>query len=306
MVQSLVVLTTLLLPHPDSGLHRIPVAPAETLAVTISGRGQPVVLIPGLFGSAFGYRHVIAGLAERGYRSIVIEPLGVGESSRPEQADYSFSAQAERVAEVLRRLAIETPVTVVAHSVSATIGFRLALQHPALVASLVSVEGGPLEHAATPGLRAVAAAGPLLRLGRDGLIRRVVGQGLREASADPGWVTPAVLAAYTSWAARDLRGSLAAYQAMARARDSEPLGPRLADLRCEVRLVLGGARHRSGPSPREIAAMQTAIPRLRAVLIDGAGHHIHEEQPAALVTIITDALGSAVTGAAAVSLDARS
>src|SRR5256886_12536694 len=34
-------------------------SPAESVAVTVTGTGDPVVLVPGLFGSAFGYRAVI-------------------------------------------------------------------------------------------------------------------------------------------------------------------------------------------------------------------------------------------------------
>ena len=56
--------------------------PAESVAVTVMGTGDPVVLVPGLFGSAFGYRRLIPLLTEAGYRAIVVEPLGVGGSAR--------------------------------------------------------------------------------------------------------------------------------------------------------------------------------------------------------------------------------
>ena len=80
---------------------RIPVAAAETLAVTISGAdsGSPLVLIPGLFGSHFGFRKVVPLLSAAGYRTIVIEPLGIGASSRPQRADYSLMAQAQKASE---------------------------------------------------------------------------------------------------------------------------------------------------------------------------------------------------------------
>src|SRR5438046_10491689 len=47
---------------------------AESVAVTVTGTGRPVVLVPGLFGSAFGYRAVIPLLTAAGYRAIVVEP----------------------------------------------------------------------------------------------------------------------------------------------------------------------------------------------------------------------------------------
>src|SRR6266550_2348559 len=72
-------------------------SPAESVEVTVAGSGEPVVLIPGLFGSAFGYRAVIPLLTDAGYRAIVVEPLGIGSSARPEHADYSLTAQADRI-----------------------------------------------------------------------------------------------------------------------------------------------------------------------------------------------------------------
>src|SRR5688572_5480302 len=79
---------------------------AESLQVTVAGgeAGTPVVLIPGLFGSAFAYRTVLPRLTAAGYRAIVIEPLGIGASPRPERADYSLTAQADRIATALDRL----------------------------------------------------------------------------------------------------------------------------------------------------------------------------------------------------------
>src|SRR5438270_10708402 len=83
---------------------RLPVAQAETLQVTVAGSGTPVVMLPGLFGSAYGFRRVAPALVDSGYRTIVVEPLGMGTSSRPANADYTLSAQADRVAAALDSL----------------------------------------------------------------------------------------------------------------------------------------------------------------------------------------------------------
>src|SRR2546422_6552314 len=71
---------------------------AESVAVTVTGTGRPVVLVPGLFGSAFGYRAVIPLLTAAGYRAIVVEPLGIGGSARPGDAGYSLTAPAAPIA----------------------------------------------------------------------------------------------------------------------------------------------------------------------------------------------------------------
>ncbi|HEY6224425.1 MAG TPA: alpha/beta fold hydrolase, partial [Gemmatimonadales bacterium] len=96
-------------------VHSQPAAPPDGLHVEVTGSGQPVVLIPGLFGSAFGFRKLVPLLAAAGFRAIVIEPLGVGSSARPPDGDYSLTAQADRIARVLDTLAVRG-VIVVAHS----------------------------------------------------------------------------------------------------------------------------------------------------------------------------------------------
>src|SRR2546429_9725438 len=72
----------------------IALAPAESVWVTVEGVGDPVVLIPGLFGSAFGYRTVLPRLVEAGDRTILIAPPGIGPPGRAEHADYSLPAHA--------------------------------------------------------------------------------------------------------------------------------------------------------------------------------------------------------------------
>jgi pimeloyl-ACP methyl ester carboxylesterase len=117
------------------------VASAETLTVRIEGAGAPVVLIPGLFGSAYGFRRVVPLLTDAGYQTILIEPLGMGESSRPQAADYSLSAQAARIAAILDTLHLQHLI-IVGHSAGAAIALRLAVQRPSLVKAIVSLEGG--------------------------------------------------------------------------------------------------------------------------------------------------------------------
>src|SRR5437667_8578626 len=121
------------------------VAPPETMHVEAwPGDGRPVALVPGLFGAAFTFRKVLPLLAARGFRPIVIEPLGTGFSSRPPKADYSLDAQSRRLAAVLDSLG-SGPVLVLAHSLGAAMAFRLALERPDLLRGIVALEGGPTD-----------------------------------------------------------------------------------------------------------------------------------------------------------------
>src|SRR5260370_10599525 len=140
----------------------VPVAPAESLSVETSGRGAPVVLIPGLFGAAYGFRKLVPLLVDAGYRTIVIEPLGVGASARPEKANYSLTAQADRIAAVLDSLHVRNAL-IMAHSIGGSQAFRLAYRRPGLVRRLLSIQGGPTEKANTPAVQRALRLAPWIQ-----------------------------------------------------------------------------------------------------------------------------------------------
>ena len=222
------------LPHPvcaqKVSSFRVTTAPGESLHVVRAGSGQPVVLLPGLFGCAFGFRHLLAQLPPRGNRVTVIEPLAIGSSSRPERANYSLTAQADRIAVALRKLEAE-PVVLVAHSLSASIALRLAIRHPELVKGVVLLDGGPMETVATKGFRQAMRYAPWVKwMGGMKRLRPHIRKDLIASSADSTWLTDAVLQAYTAGAAADLDGTLKAYLRMAKTREPEKLAPRLHQL----------------------------------------------------------------------------
>lgn len=255
------------------------VAPGESLHVEVRGVGPPVVLIPGLFGSAYGYRRVVARLTAQGARTIVIEPLGLGQSSRPRGADYSLTAQADRIAAALDTLRI-TDAVVVAHAVGAGMVLRLAVRRPALVRSIVSLDGGAAEAAATPGFRRAMSMAPLIRLlGGAGLVRSKVRSSLTQSSGDASWVTDEVIAEYTGHATDNVGPTLHAFKAMAASREAMSLGERLGELRCPVLLMIGGAAHAGGVNEIEMDRLRRGVRSFRVEVVPGAGSFLHEEQP---------------------------
>jgi pimeloyl-ACP methyl ester carboxylesterase len=267
-------------------LHRIPVAPAETLAVAVVGEGPPVVLLPGLFGSAYGYRAITRSLAEGGYRAVVIEPLGIGNSSRPFRSDYSLTAQSVRVAAVIDSLHV-APVVIVAHSVAGSIAMRLAVQRPELVSGILSLEGGPAEVLGSQGFRRAMQWAPWLKLlGGRRIVRGKVHGMLVKSSGDTSWVSDTVIDGYTASLQEDFGDVLGAYFRMAESQEPWRIQPRLPELRCPVWLLLGTAPHESGPTPEELRLMADAIPAFAVDSVPGAGHYLFEEQPKTVVDAI--------------------
>lgn len=271
----------------DSASLAVPVAPAETLRVQVTGSGAPVVLVPGLFGSAFGFRRVAAQLSAAGFRAIVIEPLGLGSSARPEDADYSLTAQADRIAAVLDTLAVRGAI-VVAHSLGASMAFRLAYRRPELVRAIVSLEGGPAEAAATPSFRRAMRFAPWIKwFGGLRRIRGTIHKSLVAASGDTSWVTDSVVNAYTAGAAADLDGTLKAFLRMADAREPERLAPHLGAIRCPVRLLVGTAPHAGAVPVGEVDKLRDGLRLFAVDSVPGSGHYIYEERPEVVVAAVT-------------------
>jgi pimeloyl-ACP methyl ester carboxylesterase len=267
---------------------RVWIAPAETLAASVTGDGPVIVLLSGPIGSAYTWRHVIPSLDAAGYRVVTIDPLGMGRSARPRHADYTLEAQAERLRAILDSLEVSSAV-IAAHGVSGSIAMRLALAHPSRVLGLVLIEGGPAERAGSPGIKKAVALAPLLKLfGGRRMIRGKIRNGLREASGDPGWVTEEVVSRYAEGPSNDVSATLGALGAMADAREPLALGPRLGSLEPSVTLLLGGAPHAGGPHEEELVRLRGSLRCADLVTVEGAGHYLQEERPEEVTRAIGD------------------
>lgn len=272
----------------------VPLSSTESLSVETAGRGEPLVLIPGLFGSAFGFRTLVPLLNAAGYRTIVVEPLGIGSSARPEKANYSLAAQANRIAAVLDTLHVRDAL-VVGHSIGGAEALRLAYRRPELVKGLVTIEGGPTEATITLSFKRALRFAPWIKLfGGVRLIRRKIRSLLLASSGDSTWVMDDVIYGYTAGASRNLDATLKAYLAMASAREPEQLAPHLVEIRCPVRLLVGTARHDGGVPDDEVRLLEQTLRSFALDSAPGAGHFVQEEQPEAVVTAV-DRLRTSVT-----------
>lgn len=256
--------------------------PGDSLHVVSAGSGPVVALVPGLFGSAFGFRRVVPLLRAAGFRTVIIEPLGVGFSARPARRDYSLTAQSDLIAAVLDTLRAG-PVIVVGHSLGGAIALRIAVRHPELVRGVITLEGGPTEEATTPGFRRAMKLAPLVRLLGRGFVRSRIRSMLEASSGDPSWVSDSVVQGYTAGATRDLGATLRAFKAMGRSPEPDSLAPALPRIRCPVRLVLGAAPHDGGVDSEEVTLLRRSLSSFAVDSIRGAGHYIQEERPQAVV-----------------------
>lgn len=102
-----------------------PGAPPIRLHIIEAGNGPPLVLLHGIGGSAYSFRHFLPVLA-RTHRVLAIDLKGFGRSDKPTDGAYGTSDHAALVAAVLRKRRLEG-VTIVGHSYGGTIALHLAL-----------------------------------------------------------------------------------------------------------------------------------------------------------------------------------
>lgn len=175
----------------------------------------------------------------------------------------------------------------VGHSIGGAEALRLAYRRPDLVRGLVTIESGPTESTITPAVRRALRFAPWIKLfGGVRPLQRKVRSLLLEASGDSTWVTDDVIARYTAGVSQNLDATLEAYLAMAGAREPERLAPHLAEIRCQVRLLIGTARHDGGVTTEEVRLLPRTLRSFALDSAPGAGHFVQEEQPEAVVTAV--------------------
>ena len=281
------------------------IAPGEELTVLSEGPrdGGTVVLIPGLSGSSFGFRKLTPMLHEQGLRTIIIEPLAVGESSRPRGADYTMTAQAARIGAVLDSLEIQNAVFV-AQGIGGAMVFRLAVERPNLLAGFVSVEAGSAEAAISPNIRnTLKAARILSRMGGKSLMRDRYAENLKKSSGDPSWIDRRTVGRYFRGMGRDISAALNAMLAMTEQTEPWTMTPRLPEIRIPVIVLMGTAPHEAELTSEDIEVLRGGLADVEFREIPGAGHFIYEEQPRAVADAVKE-LVAGITGGGSASIGA--
>jgi len=117
-----------------------------------SFRGS-VLLIHGLGGSTFSWRHVAPELAENGYLVLAVDLPGFGLSQRKLSVSQSYKERANLFWKLLENLKITTgPWNLVGHSMGGGVAMAMALQKPGDTLTLILVDS-----ALGPGIRGISA-----------------------------------------------------------------------------------------------------------------------------------------------------
>jgi pimeloyl-ACP methyl ester carboxylesterase len=107
-----------------------------------AGEGAPVVLIHGFFYHSIMWAPVTGGLS-KAFRTLAIDLLGWGYSSRDETRDYNYPLYSEQLQQFLDAMGIEK-VHLIGQSMGGGTAIRFACEHPDRVEKLVLVDAASL------------------------------------------------------------------------------------------------------------------------------------------------------------------
>jgi pimeloyl-ACP methyl ester carboxylesterase len=267
-----------------------------TIAVDVTGTGPLVVLAHGMGDSRHSYRFLVPELVAAGYRVANVDIRGCGDSSTG-WAGYSRTDIAGDLVAVVRHLG--GPAVVVGQSISGGAATIAAADAPELITGVVEL--APFTRAQSFDVGGFLRNRNHHRSGTIQLLR------VMAAGSLPGWLAYLDLAVPTKpadWAVERRRiettlrqpERMAVLRAMTKTTPADA-GARLADVRCPVLVVQGGAdpdwADPAAEGRRIVGDLTTGLGEL--AVIDGAGHYPHTETPAQVLALLLPFLGRTLT-----------
>lgn len=252
------------------------------LAYDSVGSGPLVVLLPGAGDLRSEYRFVVDRIASAGYRVVTADLPGHGDSSTA--SEYTVESTAQAIVDLIETLDTG-PAVVVGTSFAPAAAIWAAAERPDLVEGIVAI---------SPHLHA------------DGSLKgRLQGVALKGLLRGP-WAAAVWAKLYTGWYKASPPGDLAAEVGRLRTMVADPA--RRAAVRRTLTagragvaekvsrldrpsLVVFGSADDHFPDPVAEAASVSAELGGHHVIVDGAGHYPHVEQPQVVAQAVLAFLG---------------
>jgi 4,5:9,10-diseco-3-hydroxy-5,9,17-trioxoandrosta-1(10),2-diene-4-oate hydrolase len=161
------------------------------------GEGDPVLFLHGSGPGASGYsnfRHNAPAFAAAGFQPILVDSLGYGLSSKPENIDYTLDFMSSGAVRLMDALGHQT-FCIVGNSQGGAQAIRIALDHPDRVRKLILMAPGGLEERET--YMALKGIRSMLRCiyGPEGITLFGMRKVLEKQLYDPSLVTDALVTA---------------------------------------------------------------------------------------------------------------
>lgn len=260
--------------------------------------GPPVLMLPGWGVCVYTFRGNMPRLAAEGCRAIAVDLRGHGLSDKPVgDGQYTLPAMVAHVQEIVAALGLDR-FALVAQSMAGRIAIELALATPDRVSRLALISPVALGRVRLIGLGRLSARpvfGPLAGLAK---WRRLYRLALETAYGGLGAVEPHDVDEY--WAQSQFPGYIAAARSLLGHFDWNDAAQRVDALTVPVTVFRGTRDRIVAANAKKVAARarlamrkttEAATGGLRElVILEGAGHALNEEAPAALNAALLDAV----------------
>ena len=255
-----------------------------SLHTTVLGdHGSTIAFCHGLFGQGKNWTQIAKALSPD-HRVLLLDMPNHGRSPWTETFDYVELADM-----VASHLEPEAPLALVGHSMGGKIAMCLALRHPELVERLVVVDVAPVTYAS--GREFVGYIDTMRQMDLTTLERRdQAEEALREAVPNP---------VVRSFLLQNLRRSDDGWHWQLNldllGEDMDGLvgwpDEKLGDTSYDGPVLWVGGAGSDYISDEHAAEMDRWFPRNRRVLVKGAGHWVHSEQPEVFLEVLRRFLG---------------
>ena len=259
------------------------VGDGHRIHANVVGQGPPVLFLHGSGPGASGWSNFAQNaeaLAEAGFQSVLVDSLGYGRSSKPDDVDYTLDFMSGAAVKLMDHLGHER-FTIVGNSQGGAQAIRIALNHPERVDKLVLMAPGGLEardvYMQMRGIRS------MLRcvFGPEGITLDGMRRVFEKQLYDPSQLSEEVVRQRTA-------AALAQPRRVFETMRVDNQADRLQDLHCPV-LGMWGANDLFCP-PTGVTALVERIEDCRVVVFAQCGHWVMVEHPERFNRLVIDFL----------------
>ena len=269
--------------------HRWVVAQADAAPVNARIDTPVVVMIHGFTGSKENWYPLAARLRGK-YRLLIPDLPGWGQSERKPDANYGFSAQAQRVADFIQAESPGKPVVLLGHSMGGGIAALVAARYPTLVAKVGLLDAAGVRFADNQfGLDVMAGKNPFAVTDAASL-QRYVDIVFHRQQAKP-WIPWPASSALIARRKRDAAFEQSVLEQIGRGPEQFAPGQEAANIHQPALLLWG--KQDAVIDPSAMALFAAKMPQARQVLVDDAGHMSLMEQPATVADAVVELIGTA-------------
>jgi esterase len=263
---------------------------ALNLVCEAVGKGPPLVVLHGLFGSSGNWRGIARELAAT-HSVFSVDLRNHGASPWADSMDYL--EMADDVLKLIERLGLHRP-TVIGHSMGGKTAMALALRHPTRVGRLIVVDIAPMPYAdtLTPFAQAMRSVDVVAATSRAEVQRRLL-HSVADRHVVPFLMQNLVTRNdHFDWRLNLLGISAAMPQLCG--FPSELLGARFAG---PLKVIAGADS--DYVAERDGASFRPMFSDIDIHLIENAGHWVHADQPTAFLASVRRSLQNDLQRAAA-------